>query len=119
MPKERVNAGLPFDVVVGWQKDCAVQVGVEQAAGFSLLQQLYGDQAVLEGIGMAIIREDFRGLPEVEIGAQVLRIVAESNPSPNAPDGINSIWSTLDRGAVNRLIRFLRRARDAAYGADA
>jgi hypothetical protein len=31
----------------------------------------------------------------------------------------DSLWLDLDRDAINRLIRTLRRARDAAYGADA
>jgi hypothetical protein len=30
----------------------------------------------------------------------------------------NSVWATLDRGGVDRLIRTLRKARDAAYGRD-
>ena len=30
-----------------------------------------------------------------------------------------SIWSSLDREGINRLIRLLRKARDNAYGADA
>lgn len=30
-----------------------------------------------------------------------------------------SIWSSLDRDGINRLIRLLRKARDGAFGADA
>jgi hypothetical protein len=30
-----------------------------------------------------------------------------------------SIWASMDRDGINRLIRLLRKARDSAYGADA
>lgn len=48
--------------------------------------------------------------------------VATLNPrvKPDRPDSPEAGWyTTLDRLAINRLIRVLRRARDAAYGADA
>jgi hypothetical protein len=34
---------------------------------------------------------------------------------PESPDGL---WTVLDRDAINRLIKTLRRARDQAYGVD-
>lgn len=38
--------------------------------------------------------------------------------SPRESSGYSAVWATLDRDAVNRLIRVLRRARDQAYGRD-
>jgi hypothetical protein len=35
------------------------------------------------------------------------------------PEKYNGLWSNLDRQAINRLIRVLRKARDGAFGADA
>lgn len=35
---------------------------------------------------------------------------------PESPDGL---WVTLDRNAINRLIKSLRKARDQAFGEDA
>lgn len=47
----------------------------------------------------------------VEIGA------ARFDPSRELPS--DGVFMTLDRDGVNRLIRSLRKARDAAYGSDA
>jgi hypothetical protein len=44
----------------------------------------------------------------------------EAGGDPDNPDGRFDGWHvTVDRDGCNRLIRSLRRARDAAYGADA
>lgn len=47
----------------------------------------------------------------VEIG------VAQFDPSRETPS--DGVFTTLDRDGINRLIRSLRKARDAAFGADA
>lgn len=45
---------------------------------------------------------------EMADGQQTLRSVAD----------FSSVWASLDRAGVNRLIRALRRARDQAFGRD-
>lgn len=47
----------------------------------------------------------------VEVGVGVF--------SPATEVGAESHYTTLDRDGINRLIRTLRKARDAAFGADA
>lgn len=46
-------------------------------------------------------------------------MVVENPEHPEAGGMFDGFYVTLDREAVNRLIRALRKARDAAYGADA
>lgn len=50
------------------------------------------------------LAEWLAGLPEAEAGA----------PLPQ----FSSLWASLDRGGINRLIKMLRKARDDAYGRD-
>lgn len=52
---------------------------------------------------------------EGELGRMVLNAVTGST---GAMDGDSSLYTSLDRGSVNRLIRLLRKARDAAFGKD-
>lgn len=126
MPKETIHdtAGT-YDVRVGWSDGC-VQVGVEQAAGFSLVTQLYGAPEACERLGHTVAtrldhRIDADGDAEKsaalgQLGREVLNWV-EANA--NDPDGsYTGVWSTLDRTSLNRLIRVLRNARDRAYGKD-
>ncbi len=49
----------------------------------------------------------------VEIGVDALDI------STQASDHVTGMFATFDREGINRLIRTLRKARDAAYGSDA
>jgi hypothetical protein len=93
MPKERVYdvAGL-FDVIVGWTPDRDVQV--------------------------AVVTNDGRPLSEV------VESWRNDNSQEHQSDDdsyvrSDGIWSTMDRASINRLITMLRKARDAAFGADA
>lgn len=134
MPKETIqDVSGTYDVRVGWSVDREVQVGVETAAGFSLVSTLYGDQDALEVIGAAAVelvqRSTLHGVPaktESEksafaqgVGRALLDRIEASQSNPGDAPSYTGVWSTLDRQGVNKLIRVLRRARDAAYGADA
>lgn len=125
MPRETVqDATSAYTVKVGWRADQDVQVGVEQPAGYSLLSQLYGDDATLTSIGNAVLditgwRADMAAQGAVvepwepaELGRRVLDAIEGSALSHTG------LWATLDRAGINRLVRLLRRARDAAYGRD-
>lgn len=130
MPKETVqDTSGSFDVKVGWRPDGDVQVGVETAAGHSLVTKLYGDEMALDRIGR-LVRELILGdqpLPMVEgrkvyptdseVGRQVLDIVEASQSSPGETS-YTAVWANLSRHAVNQLIRMLRKARESAYGRD-
>lgn len=44
-------------------------------------------------------------------------VVASGGDMAQLPT-FDSLWASLDRAGINRLIRTLRRARDSAYGSD-
>lgn len=121
MPKEAVHTDGPFHAIVGWAADRDVQVGVEGDEGRSVNWLLYGPQHpnddVLERLGRELLDvvacTDARCKP-VDLGAAALNILDTLVGPP-----VCGVHATLDRGGCNRLIRVLRRARDAAYGADA
>lgn len=122
MPKETIHDSTgTYDVRVGWQ-DGVVQVGVEQAAGFSLVTMLYGDEDARIKFANAAVRlvHDYdaaaQGSP-AELGRALLDALEVSNPAIGSV-GYTGVWSTLDRPSVNRLIRVCRNARDRAYGKD-
>ncbi len=123
MPKETIQdqAGQ-YDVRVGWRQDGEVQVGVEQAAGFSLVSVLYGDPKCMERIGTEVARQIGAAEPQTSDaaaswGRAILNIVEASQPVPGSPS-YTGVWSTLNREGCNRLIKTVRRARDAAFGRD-
>lgn len=127
MPKETVQdtAGL-FDVRVGWDHVGSAQVGVETADGRSLISALYGDKDALALIGQRVgeLTPLAPGATRVTssealagYGRSILDVIEASQTSPGTAEYVG-VWSTLDRGAINRLIRTLRRARDAAFGRD-
>lgn len=119
MPRESVTAvgGSEFSIHVGWSLNGSVQVATEMADGKSMFWQLLGSDAE-------------------RLGAEVRKVVAEANEPGPKPLGDNAIgenvlnaidviaptyrglWADLDRAGVNRLIRILRKARDAAFGRD-
>jgi hypothetical protein len=99
MPKEVIHdeAGS-FDLAVGWTREPAghVQVGAVMAAG-----------------------QPIDAPPNTP---RTLKQLVASWPDdagdPDHPAGATGLWSTLDRAGCNRLIRTLRKARDAAFGRD-
>lgn len=89
MPKEIIRDGADqFHVIVGWQRDCDVQVGIQTSDGRPIGEHLTVTEA--DDNGVTISR----------------------------PAGFDSLWGSLNRAALNELIRVLRKARDAAYGRD-
>lgn len=58
---------------------------------------------------------------DVQVGVELSPHVTFNGDLPTGATvtaGGPSAWATLDRHGLNRLIRSLRKARDAAYGAD-
>lgn len=121
MPRETVQdeAGC-YDVRVGWAAADGgdVQVGIQTAEGRSLLSVLYGDTESIAKIGHAIRRfaddshDEASRTTDEAFGRRVLDLIEGQVAN------YTSVWSTLSRESVNRLIRQLRRARDATFGRD-
>jgi hypothetical protein len=113
MPKDRIyDSSELFDIEIGWARDHSVQLGIITHDGRSLAAWLAG-QGALDGGHVP------PGHPQtwaaVNDGVPTL-----PNDEPKAEDlpQFSSLWASLDRAAINRLIKSLRKARDAAYGAD-
>ncbi len=51
-------------------------------------------------------------------GVPLVEHLTDATADGGDPAGFASLWATLDRRQINRLIWALRRARDAAYGRD-
>jgi hypothetical protein len=118
MPRETIHSDQQFNVSVGWWPDRDVQVGVTTTQGLSLLNALYGHPATVSKIGKAAVEvfglDDTNGFDYANCGAAVLRLVEDAGDHP-----YEGIWSTLgNRMDPNRLIKVLRKARDAAFGRD-
>jgi len=74
---------------------------------------------------------DTNQLYDIQVGwsANTVQLGLETDDFPSLLDALKasyediskakSIWASMDRDAINRLIRLLRKARDSAYGADA
>lgn len=128
MPKETVHDLIgAYDVRIGWTNDRDVQVGVETAEGHALLSRLYGDDETLAAIGRKLADSGMippAPTPQADHGhtwlaAQgryVLNVIEGSASNPTG--SFTGVWSTLDRAGCNRLIKAVRRARDAAFGRD-
>ncbi len=95
MPKEKVyDSSEMFDFEVGWSKEGQnVQLGILTHNGCSIKDWLAGRSEI--------------GSPSVDDPSKMSVL-----PS------FESLWGTLDRSQINRLIRALRKARDEAYGRD-
>ena len=91
MPKEKIN-GVSLDVQVGWIPNETASVWIVTAGGTPLRDMVHAWQ-----------NDD--GDTHIDDRGRFIR-----------SDGIGT---ELDRAGINRMIRMLRKARDAAYGADA
>lgn len=135
MPREVIHypnpTEQPFRLAIGWGRETGfVQVGVEtverEDGQHHLVDQIYGGET--EAIGRALadrLRENDL-LKPVEfvdsdpdgaifyayLGRDVLDAVTGSTQFGT------SVWVDTTRSCLNSLIRFARRARDAAYGKD-
>lgn len=141
MPKETITPsgnlrvdtpdGGPYvpqsPVEISWQRDHAyVQIGVttpaEQDGTYHLLDVLYGDEASLAHIGLAIRRQrdviaatmpNPSTVSDQTLGRLVLDTVSGCGL------GIYGYYTTFDeRRDLNHLLRQLKRARDGAFGRD-
>jgi hypothetical protein len=97
MPKEKIyDVSELFDITVGWAHDRSVQIGIETHDGRSIADWLAGQE------------------PHVPPSHPS----AEGLPAGSKLPSFDSLWASLDRGGINRLIKALRKARDDAYGKD-
>lgn len=121
MPRESVTPEVgPFEVRVGWAPHHDVQVGVAHTEDRSIFWQLLGvDDASLVALGEAVqsLAAD-RGPGADESHYATGRAVLDLLDVKCHGRTYTGLWSTLGRHDCNRLIRLLRKARDAAYGKD-
>lgn len=121
MPKETVqDTSGDFDVRVGWLAAGDVQVGVETAAGHSLVTKLYGNIDTQRSIAQAVaaaVKDRPATIGDAEFGRQILDIIEASSTNPSG--SYTGVHASLDRHGCNRLIRLIRQARDTAFGSDA
>lgn len=112
MPRETIGSSVdPYCVKVGWATNQEVQVGVERADEGSMLWLLFNDHAALgeQVRKMANLKYD----DDEHLGRELLNTLDLLSFNQYA-----GLWSTLDRQGCNRLIRIVRKARDAAFGRD-
>jgi hypothetical protein len=116
MPKEviRDNASM-FDVAVAWSGEKTyVQVGVTTHEGYPIARML----------GLSPSKKPATEWPEPESGRfvpevrQLSPIESANGETEDEAAQFTGLWGTFDRDEINRLIRVLRRARNAAFGAD-
>lgn len=110
MPKETIET-TDGQVAVGWTRERDVQVGVVPLegkkpdptdVGLWLTELLIEEKPELRSV--------LRGIKLTGVGEKAIESFV--SPDPGA-------FATLGRDDINRLIRSLRKARDAAYGQDA
>lgn len=124
MPRESVASAVDeFVVQVGWGP-AGVQVATEMPNGKSMFWQLFGEstdqlgQAARDAVAAAeTIGPDSDGkgrpaLSDEEVGQAILDALDVIAPT------YRGLWATIDRADCNRLIRLLRKARDASFGRD-
>ena len=145
MPKEKISDGnpndyQPFEMVVGWNRDQDVQVGITvrdrlpgeypDAEPDTLVDVLYAAEhdaigeaflAHLAHHGRAITDADAdpanNPAHAVEFTTDVIGCLALNSVARSTQFG-DSVWWRPTRSAINTLIRTLRRARDQAFGKD-
>lgn len=132
MPKDKVlpTKGV-LEVHVGWSSG-RIQVGLEPVHGrtplMDILDATVSDVALAEkrsrallGIGSeldGIAREYVACHPDQKFDFVGLADTVFKMLDEELTEDYTGIWSHLDRTGVNRLIRLLRKARDAAFGSD-
>lgn len=134
--QERVNSSHNdfADVLVSYgSHEMQVGVGLEMSSdkpNHHFIDQIYGGTPTQTAIGKLFAQRlsdsDFDGKlygpdfqdsdSEAEWHNELGRAVLDAVTASKQLDGL---WSWFDRPAVNRLIRLLRKARDASFGADA
>jgi hypothetical protein len=147
MPRQKINSAQQDDhwaALVGWSVESPyVQLGVEEVAGFSIVDVLYGqDRDNLVKLGHALSEAfslpievpadlgaddsltesarsiEFKERIMAERGRAVLDVVTGSWAAASPSGSYTGLWVNLDRRGCNSLIQTLRRARDKAFGRD-
>jgi hypothetical protein len=131
MPRETILCD-DTPLHIGWQRDAStVQLGVgvaplQHGVGNecnTVLRQLYGSESSRERIGRTVAATIMgRSISDpgeaAELGGKVLDAIENEGDVPTYY--FESLWTgSAGRGSINTLIQVLRRARDAAFGADA
>ena len=116
MPKEKVydDSGM-YDIEIGWSSlGESVQLGIVTHDGLPIAEKL-------------IEHEKSAPLPSAQPGPSPvrgssldmsIRSDAFKGTLADRLASFNSLWASLDRTQINRLIRMLRKARDESYGRD-
>lgn len=121
MPKETISdPNGSYDVKVGWSSGQGVQLGVADPLGGSLFWTMLGSEDAqsnlvkhVESNLAALADEHPNGAPTLNKAAAILNAMDQTTIIV-----FDSLWSDLNRDRCNRLIRLLRKARDAAFGKD-
>lgn len=134
--QERINAtDHQFaDVVVQFDNQYpGVGIGLEpcnEVPSLHFVDAVYGDAPTQTEIGRLFIKRlaelginetslDFKTSDaEAEWFNKVGRVILDSVTGSQPNNGLWTLWTWLDRGSVNRMIRVLRKARDIAFGRD-
>jgi hypothetical protein len=117
------------EVVVQWNNDLmSVGLGLEPRSvvpGLHFVDAIYGGVPSQTQIGKIFFekrRQDFEehmdfatSDAEAEFYNQLGRDILDAVTGSSTTDGI---WTWLERSGTNRLIRLLRKARDASFGRD-
>lgn len=134
MPREVIHPSTPRSIedprvrlqaTVGWTRDLEAQIGLQvEDPDHRLVDLLFGDTAILQGIGAMMLTDEDGAEPDLATdsgrqaaeaeGHRVLHVLREVRNYVER-DGI---WMSLDRRQINTMIRHLRRGRDEAYGRD-
>lgn len=128
MPKEVFGSVDPFCTSIGWRPagplvEGAVQIGTVGIDGKSLNWSMYGTEERLAFIGekvVELVEGRKPGGSMVDLGGLVMNVLdcvpgSEFDELP----GYRGAHADHNRDQVNAIIKTLRRARDAAFGADA
>lgn len=126
MPKERVFGGepnQPFEMVVGWQRDRHMQVGIviaepQQSGDPTTITEVLFSYEAREQAAKALHSSGIADLSE-DVWAEVVNEVLAELCTYERGQGVTpGLYWTPTRHGVNSLIRTLRKARDAAFGKD-
>lgn len=77
----------------------------------TIVETMYGDEVGAIGKAFRELVADETTPNDERLGAAIIQALAQVSP-------FESIWSDMTRGECNELVRVLRRARNAAFGAD-
>lgn len=125
MPREtvRTTTDAEANVQVGWSPQGSLQVATEFNDDLDIFRHLLGQTDEQRLYLIDQLRRVYATADPKDPGVDdhlIKQVFATLAHVANGPTtrGYQGVWATLDRGATNRLIKTLRRARDSAYGRD-